>query len=346
MANPRKSRIQIDPALIEQAHVAVKKHGSARAAAQALGISRSTLRGRLKMQRPAAENSIEMPDFPDDGLTAEEIIEHQCKAFEKRRASYDAHTWFPVKLKTDEPIGILWFGDPHVDDNGCNWPLLREHVRVCRETPGLYGANIGDTTNNWSGRLVKLYANQDTSVKTARKLAKWFMLESGIDWIVWLLGNHDQWGDGSTILAQMGAEKIVCHDWEARFRVVFPNKRECRVWAAHDFPGHSQWNPLHAGMKAAQMKAEADLYICGHKHNWASIKWENAERGSTPLVCRVRGYKYMDEYARNLGITEQKEGAGILTIINPKASLPSSFVREYTDVQEGADFLTWLRSRS
>lgn len=340
MAGPKTK-----PELVEQAHAAVEEHGSQRAAAHALGIHRSTLRNRVKLARPE-KGGITMPVFPDDDLSAEQIIDHKCARFEKRKESYDAHTWFPVKVKDNLPIGIFWFGDPHVDDDGCNWPLLRKHIDLVKDTEGLYGANIGDTTNNWSGRLIRLYANQDSSVKTARKLASYFMLEAGIQWIVWLLGNHDQWGDGSTILAQMGSTQgIVCHDWEARFSVVFPNGRACRIWAAHDFKGHSQWNPLHGPMKIAQMGEEADLYVAGHKHHWARMQWENANRGMTPLVLRVRGYKCLDEHARRLGFPEQDEGAGVITVINPNAEHPSSFVREFVDVDEGAAWLTWLRDR-
>jgi biotin operon repressor len=327
--------------------------GSETEAAKLLKLSRSTYQHHLKKARSkgmlvddVADDGIELPDFPADDIPVERIIDQLAERYEKREASYDAHTWFPVTVKDDKPIGVVWFGDPHCDDPGCNWRELKEHVAICKKTQGLYGANIGDTTNNWSGRLAKLYANQDTSVKTARRLAEWFMLGSGVRWLVWLLGNHDAWGDGADILTRMGSQfgtqHVVMHDWEARFRLVFPNGWEPRIFAAHNFAGSSQWNPLHGPMKEGQMGADANLYVAGHLHNWATFQFENAARGTFQTFVRVRGYKRFDDYSRRLGKHDQSSGSSILTIFNTKARSIEIFV----DIARGADYLTWLRKRA
>ncbi len=331
---------------------AYQRHKSQSKAAVALGITRSTLQHRLRspiVQRflseipPEAE--IRLPDFPDEDVPIEDVIGHLSKSFTKRQASHAAHTWFPVRVTNDKPIGVLWFGDPHIDDNGCNWPVLESHIEICRTVSGIYGANIGDTTNNWAGRLVRLYANQDTSVKTARRLAEWFMLSAGVKWMIWILGNHDAWGDGSEILARMGrqgTQKILCHDWEARFRLTFPNGWEPRIYAAHNFPGHSQWNPMHGPMKEGMMGQEADLYVAGDKHNWAAFSFENPGRQKHQHFLRVRGYKFLDDYARRIGKLEQQSGCGILTVFDPT----DRSIIWFEDVAKGADYLTYLRGRS
>jgi len=330
---------------IEEYRRAVAQTGSNYAAAKLLGVNESTI--RRAMQRHGLSQSapgVEMPDFPDDDIPVEEIIALQAKRYIQRKQSHDAHTWFPVKVTDKKPVGILWFGDPHLDDNGADWPTLTKHIDLCKTTDGLYGANIGDTTNNWAGRLVRLYANQDTSVKTARRLAEWFMVDSGVTWLVWLIGNHDAWGDGADILARMakthGTQKLVCHDWEARFRLTFPGGWEPKIYAAHDFPGHSQWNPLHGPMKAGQMGQEADLYVCGHKHNAAYFTFPNAARGGREQhFLRLRGYKGMDDHTRRLGIVEQDCEGGALTIFVPEKQK----ILVFPDVEEGADYLKWLR---
>lgn len=348
MPTPRLSRN-----LAEEAVEALLRCGSKQAAAVDLGIPRQTLDGRIAAAARHYDISpddvrpdphISLPDFPDDDVPIDDVLDAMERRFETRARAQAAHTWFPVSVREDRPIGILWFGDPHVDDNGCNISLLRRHCQLCAETDGLYGANIGDTTNNWHGKLIRLYANQDSSVKTARRLAKWFMLDSGVTWLLWLIGNHDAWGDGAEILAQMGSkygtQKVVCHDWDATFRLVFPNGWEPRVYAAHDFPGNSQWNPLHGPMKMGQMGVEADLYVCGHKHNSAEFGFENAQRGLFQHFVRVRGYKFMDDYARRLGKTEQNHGSGCLTIFHP---VDRSITR-HMDVEKGVEFLKALRA--
>lgn len=329
---------------------AYEKIGSIKAVAEALGISRSAVRNRLNAaERDEQKAELEFPQFPDADIPINQVLDLMEQRAELRKSSYEAHSWFNVKVNDDKPIGVLWFGDPHLDDNGCDMRLLRHHAKLCAETDGLFGANIGDTTNNWAGSLARLYASQDSSLATARRLASWFMLDSGIKWAVWLIGNHDAWGDGAEILAQMAAkhrtQKIVCHDWEARFTLQFTNGAEVRVNAAHDFSGNSQWNPLHGAVKQARFGGDCDLLVCGHKHNWAVSQWELADKGTVPAMIRVKGYKTHDSYARRLGHYEQQDGAGILTIMNPRATCGAGKVTVFADVDQGVDYLKWLRRK-
>lgn len=326
---------------------AIAIHGTKAAAARALGIPVTTLRSRLERgpgKAKAEGEPIIFPPFPEEDVPIEDIINHMAKRFEKRKASYDAHTWFSLKVKDPKPIGLLWMGDPHVDDNGCDWPTLQKHAEICRDTEGLYAVNIGDSSNCWGGRLIRKYADQDTSLKTARRLVEWLLLGSGIRWLVWLYGNHEQMGDGASVLGEMakrfGTRKVVMHDWEARFSLSFGNGWEPRIFAAHNFAGHSQWNPLHGPMKEGQMGADADLYVCGHLHNWAVLKFENAARGGVvQTFIRTRGYKFLDDYARKLGKHEQQRGQSVLSVFNGERRT----IETFEDVEAGADYLTWLR---
>jgi hypothetical protein len=331
---------------------AFKKHGSIKATAEAMGISRATVKLRLEAAREREldkQEELIFPEFPADDIPVDRLIDLMEERSELRKASYEAHTWFPVKIKDDKPIGILWFGDPHLDDPGADWKMIKHHAKLCKETPGLYGANIGDSSNNWGSRLAHLYANQDTSVKTARRLVEWFMLKSGIKWALWLIGNHDAWGDGAEILAMMAAkhetQKIICHDWEARFVLQFPDGHEIRINAAHDFAGNSMWNPLHGAVKAAKFGDHVDLLVCGHLHNWAISQWEMAHQGIVPVMIRVKGYKTYDKYAQRLGHYEQREGAAILTVLNPKSKTRAGRVMAFADVDAGAEYLKWLRKQ-
>jgi hypothetical protein len=329
-----------------------KHNGNQSEAARALGIPRPTFQARVNTARSwvAAGGEEEKPDiglpvFPDDDLPVEDLIAHQSRRFERRLANKHAKKWYPISLKTNEPIGITFFGDPHVDDNGCNWPLLQRHCEIHRKTPGLYGVNVGDTTNNWVGRLARLFGNQDTSQSTARKFAKWLLADSGVTWLTWIMGNHDMWNDGDAILRAMGGHMVPMEDWQAQFKLVFPNKRECRAWTAHNFPGHSMWNTLHGPQKAAHTKDWAHIYACGHTHNWAMHQEESASKDFIYWLIRSRGYKFIDDHAEQLGHASQQEGASICAVINPTPKSQASFVQCYADVEEAADFLKHLRRR-
>ncbi|MEL7146529.1 MAG: hypothetical protein AAFO69_09195, partial [Bacteroidota bacterium] len=250
------------------------------------------------------------------------------------------------KVQSNEPIAITWFGDPHVDDNGCNWPLLKRDCDIVANTPGMYGANIGDSHNNWVGRLVKKYIDQEATLNEAYQMIDWLFHESGVNWLLILLGNHDEWNDGARILNGMNAYNVPMVDWRAQFQLEFPNGMNCKIDAAHDHKGHSQWNKLHGQGKAALMGGQAHLYVAGHRHCWALGQDECPDSGRVYWLARCRGYKYIDDYADRLGFPNQEFGASIVSVIDPNAETPTEFITCFADVQQGADYLQWRRKKN
>ena len=141
---------------------------------------------------------VELPTFPDDDVEADQILDMMEQRFHKRLQHQKSLRWFPIKFKSSAPIALVVIGDPHLGSNGCNIPLLRHHINLMKQTPNCYAVNIGDTVDNWGyGRLVALYADNDVSKATERKLARSFLEDSGIPWAVWLEGNHDNRDSGS-----------------------------------------------------------------------------------------------------------------------------------------------------
>jgi hypothetical protein len=348
---------KIDRALLVQAVNAFEAtktedcpQGNQIAASLALGIPRPTFQHRLrsavlaKVEPEKERPSYALPEFPDNDIPVKDIIESMSRRFQKRQTYQNALKWFPIKLRDNKPIGLALVGDPHVDDDGCNWPQLRADIEIMKQD-GIYAVQIGDPNNNWAGRLIRLYANQETSKDTAWKLTKWFLRDSGVRWLAWLDGNHGAWNDGARIMREMNIKHIPMADWQAQFKLVFPNEAECRVWASHDFPGHSMWNTLHAAQKAAHTKDWAHIYACGHKHNWALHHEESASRGFCYWLARCRGYKYIDDHAERMGHASQQYGATVLAVIDPNATDDNASVVCFSNLERGADYLKWLRKK-
>lgn len=322
--------------------------------AKAMGLPRTTVQSRIREadtrgllpEAPSyLESDLEMPDLPSSELPEEELIEQACARFESHFTAKQARRWMEIKIKSNKPIGIAFVGDPHLDNNGCNWPLLRRDIQILKETEGLFAVNLGDQVDNWVGRLMKLYADQEMSKKQSWKLAKYFMREAGIKWLCHILGNHDAWNDGPYLIKANAAPVVPVEDWQSRFQLVFPNGRRIKIHAAHDFPGHSIWNDLHGPKKASMLSEEADIFVCGHKHTWAIQEYENALRGYVCHLIRARGYKFIDSYADQLGFGSQKYGATVTAIIDPSVDGPSR-IRCLPDLEEAAEFLTWKRARA
>lgn len=327
---------------------AMQNFSTLREAAQAISLSPFGLKHRIRLYHERGldkKDEIEFPDLPSSELPAEKLIEQACARFEGHLGARDARRWMEIKIKSNKPVGVAFVGDPHIDNNGCNWPLLRRDIKILKDTPGLYAVNIGDLTDNWIGRLIRLYADQEMSKKQAWKLAKYFMRDAGINWLCHILGNHDAWGDGPYLIKANAAPQVPVEDWQSRFQISFPNGSRVRVHAAHDFPGNSIWNEMHGPKKASMLLEEADIYACGHKHQWAINEGENAQRGFVYYLIRSRGYKFIDSYADQLGYGSQKFGATITAVINPVAN-GARRIRCFSDMEEAAEFLTYLRNKA
>jgi hypothetical protein len=328
------------------------QHGSKAAGARAAELAESTFKTRLLRgkqlygEAKQEERVVDLPTFPSDDIEAPEILAHMSRRFEQRVKREDALHWFRVGLPTDEVIGLTVVGDPHLGSNGCNTPLLEEDVRIMAETPGVHAINIGDSVDNWAGNLVRLYAENDVSKQTERTLARWFLQDSGVPWCLFLLGNHDVMDAGfAAYLETLNASTIPLVDWRAKFRLVFPGGREVRVIASHDFKGSSIYNPLHGQKRASLWGEDADLWVSGHRHNWA-IQQDEMEDGRVVTFARARGYKWIDDFALRRGFSQQQHGASIMFVIDPLAKTPTGLVHPFADIREGAEYLKYKRRQT
>ena len=139
---------------------------------------------------------------------------------------------------------------------------------------------------------------------------------------------------------------VVQGDWTIKFKLCFPNGKEMKIIASHDFPGHSQWNPLHSNLKASMMGVPADLYCSGHKHNWAIMNMPIMAQDRTVWLIRARGYKQYDDYANRLGYEPDYSGVGesVGVVIDPNAD-KHNWIKCFADIEHGAEYLDFLRNR-
>jgi hypothetical protein len=267
--------------------------------------------------------------------------------FGRKQEHEESRFLIPVRVRENLPIGILHFGDPHVDDDGCDLGVLKEHAELVRDTPGLYGANVGDTTNNWVGRLAHLHSQQHTTAEDAWRLAEWFVGLVGPKWLYMVAGNHDLWSGAGDPMKWISARvQALYQESEVRVALRFPNKLEVRVNCRHDFAGSSQWNPAHGPMKAILMGSRDHLAIAGHKHESAYGVLKDPTTGATMHAVKVASYKIFDRYARTRGFRDQTLSPCALTTIDPR--LPEDhpdLLKVFWDPQVGAEYLTWLRKK-
>lgn len=315
----------------------IKSSISLNQAAKELGLARSTVQDFAKRY---AEERVA---FPPDDLPIEELLAIDAQRFEKRIANIKSKHWFPIAVNEEKPFGAIIFGDPHLDDNYCNTPLLLRHVEIARED-GVYAFNVGDTTNNWQGRMARLWMESDNSQQTAHRKAKWFMHDAGIRWLLWLLGNHDDWGDGGEFYRLIADTKVPILDWRAQFRMVYPTGLETKVDMAHGRRGRSDWNELHSMIRAAKREEQADVYITGHTHNFGIWDCEVPDRGFSAWLVQVRGYKWYDDYGMKLGFASSQRGASAFCVIDPREKEQHERVMFFSNPERGMEYLLSKRN--
>ena len=340
----------------------LRKHNGIRAVAAAeLGLNERTFLHRLKRMKAQGasipvstyqpgrqtpvEKEFEFTPLPDDDVSIDELIEQRKRKFAHKREHEEASKLIPIRIKIGGPIGLLHFGDPHVDDDGTDIEALERHTDLCNRTEGLFACNVGDTTNNWVGRLARLYGEQATSASQAWRLAEWFI--DRCNWLYMIGGNHDMWsGSGDPIKWIAKQQSTLYKSSEARIALKFPNGREVRVNARHDHAGSSIWNPAHGPMKAAMLGTRDHIYVAGHKHESAYSVLKDPISGITMHLMKVASYKVYDRYAKERGFRDNALSPCGLTTINPL--LPDNhpdMVKVWWEPEEGAEYLTWLRKR-
>ncbi len=327
----------------------IAKYGSIRATHVATGICRKTLSRHLRksaLPHGLTINSApiyDKPYIPSPDKPIEDVVNEAVSNFNRLYKHKAATKWMRFTMRESGPFMLMFVGDPHLDDNGCNWPLLRDHHAIMKCHPRILPVGLGDYTNNWIGKLaIKKYPDQKITETDAWRLAEYFI--QGVNWLLLISGNHDMWSGNKDPLKWITAGHIY-EQWQARFELEFPNGRTCRIHAAHDMKGHSQWNPLHGPMKREQLSgSNADIYVAGDKHNWITTRYENAVTGKTPVMIRARGYKFIDEYAEMLGYESQQSGASMCVVIDPDCPT-TDWMMTFSDPVKAADYLAYKLER-
>lgn len=290
-------------------------------------------------------SEFEVAELPSGELETDELIRLRAERFARASVAKEARRLIPVAVKLDGPIGIAHFGDPHVDDDGTNIVALQQHVEIVKRTPGLFAGNVGDYTNNWIGRLARLYGEQGTTAKEAWQLAEWLI--GSLRWLYLVGGNHDAWSGAGDPLRWIAKQAQSLHQPNGvRLQLSFPNGRTCIVNARHDFKGHSMWNTAHGVAKAAQMGWKDHILTCGHLHisGYQVLKDPSSRRISHAI--RVGSYKTYDRYAEEHGLPDQNIFVCPVTVIDPRyEETDPRFISFFMDPQQGADYLTMLRKR-
>jgi len=299
-----------------------------------------------KESDPKKKKEKKSPPSIDEDYDIEDLLKEKIKIQDKKQKAFNRHRK-TLNFPHSDPMGFILFGDPHLDDNGCDIRLLLSHIESCKKEgkphPNIIAATVGDILNSWVGRLIKLYKNQKTTVDESWILAEWFFEEFD-RWLI-VGGNHDSWtiqymdpfqwifDKSKKIIAYAPDELKISIRWE-------DVDIEPIEWIIrHDFTGRSLYHPTHGPNREAQL-SNAHLFTAGHIHQWGILTTEQRDERITTSL-RVRGYKRNDSFAMQKGFFEQKYGASCFIVMDPH-SPPDSRISVFWNVQSGVEYLDFL----
>jgi UDP-2,3-diacylglucosamine pyrophosphatase LpxH len=334
---------------------AINEMGGFRPAARYLrergyDISESGIRGMNKRwSDPDAESQFEV-DLPGgklaESIDVAKLIERRIEQFARKSEIYEREKLINVRCKVDGPIGLALAGDWHLDDDGTDLKQVLDHVSLIDgSVEGMFAGNVGDVFNNWAGRLARLYAEQSTS--SAESIALVEDILTRVNWLFYLNGNHDVWGQGGDILKGILAGSAAVHkSTKARLRLTLPSQREVKIYAVHGFQGKSMWSESYGAAKKAQLDGEHhDIYVGGHIHTSGYAHGMRPSSGKIWHAVQVASYKKIDRYAEELNLDAKDMYNMPVALIDPYASSPINFIRLEFDPFEAAERLKWMRAR-
>ena len=290
-------------------------------------------------------NQFSVSDVPLEEMPIEDVIEYRKKRYKKKASVRKKNKLISVHIKMEGPIGILHFGDPHIDDDGTDLSEIYGICDLINDTNGMFAGNLGDVQNNWIGRLSYLYGQQSTTAKESWMLTEHFLLR--VPWIYLIAGNHDIWtGEGDPIEFIMRDHPGLYQAYGARMNLIFPNGREVRINARHTFKGHSMWNPAHGVSRAVQTGWRDHILTCGHTHVSGYQVLKDPATGLISHALQVASFKNIDKFADKMGLDDKNIFNAPVTVIDPQYDADDTrMVTTIFNPYEAADFLTYKREK-
>lgn len=291
------------------------------ALAKELGISRTSANQRVtKIQLEDVQEGkfakFTTPDLPHKGRQIDELIADRLKESSRVIAADDARDLIDINVKIEGPFGLLIFGDPHIDDPGCAFALLKSHIELAQSHDYILACNIGDLANNWVGRLARLYADQSITARESWTLVEWMV--KSVNWLFIIAGNHDLWtGSGDPVAWFVKQNGSMYEEHGVRLALRQPCGTTTRLHARHDFPGHSIWNSMHGPKRELIAGFRDHILVAGHRHIGGDEGTISPD-GICAQLVRVSGYKLADTYAKALGLKKMPIHPAALVIVDPR----------------------------
>lgn len=324
--------------------------GNISGAARAAGLDRGTYRSRLDR---AAEVGLlaPRPRSPNEAghRPFEDIVRSRKEEFQRRRVKGTWRKPYLVHMGRCEPILLTILGDPHLDNPGTDLETWEWWTAFLDASAGSYGACIGDWLDNWLRVLGFLYGESTTTRDEAWELFEGYARRMAPHMLGSVGGNHDKWESGDALIERVFRELKVRHKPHGlRLALMFEGRADpIFVGLRHHFKGQSQWNPVHAITKAAQLGIRDHILAAGHIHKSGDGRVVCPDTGLVTFCAQIAAFKMLDTYADEQGFLNGHISPAISLLIDPRrGDSDPEMIHPYYCPEAARDALDNLRCRS
>lgn len=285
-----------------------------------LGVHRTTVIAMIRVAEKHGylrDEEMHAPNTPhrDDYLAAKErkVAAYQAK---KRKGEWRK----PVMTTlSPEPYRLKIFGDPHLDNDGCNFELFERHWLEMSVEDRIFGICVGDWFDNWTRALAHLYKEHSTPPSDAWLLLEYLMEQRGEALIAACSGNHDDWSHGPVDPVDLLMKKhgVLYRQGAIRVQV---NHEDCDPmhWSIrHKWKGQSMYSAAHWGAAHTNVNWRDPLMVGGHIHQDDARLVQKAD-GTWCHVCQVSAFKEFDNFADVHGFSGAKISPVWDLVVDPR----------------------------
>lgn len=315
----------------EELILAWKRNGyGIHATAKELGCNHANVSRRLRRLHDAGDERIDpeklFADKRPRSRTLDEINRAYVQLGHHRDAKIAKGDWRKASLVTriKSPVFVLgFFGDPHLDNPGCNLELFEEELSYLDPAQHVFGICIGDVFDNWVRALAHA-GKQSTD-----PYAAWIVFEHMMHhnpFLALILGNHDIWNVGTANVLTEFCRSVGMLVRRSGGRIIVDTGQgePLTISARHIWQGSSMYSEAHNLKRAATFgHTSDDIVTGGHYHKGEVREHVRPEDGKVQRLIALDSFKEYDDYANDRGFMSAKRHPVVWCAIDTREPVTS-----------------------
>ena len=255
--------------------------------------------------------SIEYPDRYITELSFEELNEEMIRRSRLRQKVENREYNTTIEIKTDRPIGLVWWADQHVGGQFVDYERLKWEADEIKANPYLRVALGGD----FSDSFVWLPAAFDDVANLNEQNLYLYKLMEYVGWdriLFCVIGNHQKWSrrtglDGYNEMR----DKIPVFDGVGTVDLVI-NGITYTGGVIHKARGTSYIDPNFAGKRFLRENDGYDFVMTSHTHEGGSqtINRKDSKGEREVVLLSGKTFKETDDFMDTEGF-KRKTGVGL-----------------------------------